>query len=103
MPSFVERLVLVCRHSWLVAVHVIQRIFTPVVMIVVVFVNRLGFEPCDGVEFLDLRCAKPGERTEDGPFDLGHLSIFDCIDKGVLCPCRMALEFCRRVFLTKWS
>merc|ERR1719439_412748 len=80
----VERLELVGLHWCLVFVQVCQRVLRTVVVSIVVCINGLGLQACDGVELLDRRGTQTGQCPEDSTLDLCDLCILHCIDEGIL-------------------
>jgi len=97
----VERGVLVLLDVALSSMEVLNRVLGEIVVVVVVLIDGLRLEPCNGVKLLDLRSPKTSQRTEDSALDLGHLGIFHCVHQGVLGLGRMALQLHARVFPAK--
>jgi len=97
----VEGLQLVRLHRGLVLVQVRERVLRPVVVRIVVGVDRLGLQTRDGVELLDRRSTEPGQRPEHRPLDLRHLGVLHCVHQGVLGLRRVVLELLRSVLLAE--
>merc|ERR1719473_1051969 len=97
----VERLELVRFDRCLVLMEVCQRIFCTIVVSIVVGINGLCFQTCDGIKLLDGGGTQACQGTEHCAFDLSHLSVFHCVHQGVLRLGSMVLELLRCVFLTK--
>merc|ERR1719359_2505893 len=97
----VERLELVGLHWCLVLVQMRERILRPVVVCIIVGIDGLCFQTCDGIKFLNGGGAQTCQRSEHCSFDLGHLRVLHCIHKGVLSLCRMVLQLLCCIFLTK--
>jgi len=95
----VEGLQLVRLHRGLVLVQVRERVLRPVVVRIVVGVDRLGLQTRDGVELLDRRGAEPGQGPEHRPLDLRHLRVLHGVHQGVLGLRRVVLELLRSVLL----
>merc|ERR1719313_1442525 len=80
-----------------------QWILSPVVMGIIVRIDSLGLQSSNGVEFLDCGSAEPGQRTEDSSLDFCNLSVFHCINEGILRLCGVVLQLFGCVFLPKGS
>merc|ERR1719473_1441978 len=97
----VERLELVRFDRCLVLMEVCQRIFCTIVVSIVVGINGLCFQTCDGIKLLDGGGTQACQGTEHCAFDLSHLSVFHCVHQGVLRLGSMVLQFLGCVFLTE--
>merc|ERR1719310_301647 len=100
--SLVEGLQLVSLHRSLVFVQVRQWVLRTVVVGIIVGVDGLSLQACDGVKLLDGRGTQAGQRPEDRALDLSHLRILDGVDEGVLRLGRVVLELLGRVLLAEW-
>ena len=96
-----EGLQLVRLHRGFVLVQVRERILRPVVVRIVVGVDRLGLQTRDGVELLDRRGAEPGQGPEHRPLDLRHLRVLHGVHKRVLRLRRVVLQLLGGVLFTE--
>merc|ERR1719446_1546261 len=103
LPCSVERLELVSRNWRLVFMQVRQWVLCPVVMCIIVRIDRLRFKTGNRVKLLDSRCAKASQCTEHRTFDLRNFGILNRVHQCVLGLCGVVLEFLRGVLLTEWS
>merc|ERR1719161_3139541 len=96
-----ERCELVLSDLGLVAVEVEQGVLRAVVVVVIVFINRLGLKTGYGVELLDLGSPQARQGTKHRTLDLRHLCVFNRIDERVLSLGGMLLQFSGGILLSE--
>merc|ERR1719401_1574686 len=79
-----ERRILIFCNSWLTFADVLDRILFPVVMFIIILINRLRLEASNRIEFFDFSCPQTRQGTENRSLDFSNLSILDRINKCVL-------------------
>merc|ERR1719399_1916784 len=93
----VEGLKLVGLHWRLILMEVREGVLCPVVVRIVVSVDRLCLKARDRVELLDSRRTKTRERTEHRALDFRHLGVLYGINQRVLRLGSVVLELLRSV------
>merc|ERR1719326_1864771 len=97
----VERLELVCLHRSLILMKMGQWILSTVVVRIIVCIDGLRLEACNGIELLDRRSTETCKSPENSTFDLRDFSVLNSVHQGILGLGRMVLKFFSCVFLAK--
>merc|ERR1719263_1639131 len=103
ITTSMEGLQLVSLHRCFVFVQVCEWVLGTIVVCIIVSIDRLSFEPGNGVELLDCGRTETSESPEHGSLNFSDLSILNGIDKSVLGFRCMILQLLGSVLLAERS